>query len=70
MLFASPVGYLNNSYDPIVSALEKYPNIFMRNVNLWTYSHDTPIDQWIRDEILFHSKYINSHASDFLRYLR
>lgn len=41
----------------------------MRNVNLWEYAKDTPIDDWFNNGQLFQSKYLNSHTSDFLRYL-
>lgn len=41
----------------------------MRNVNLWKYAKDTPVDEWFRSGALFESKYLNSHTSDFLRYL-
>lgn len=71
LLFASPSGFSNSTpKEPIVSALETYPNIYMRNVNLWTYAQDTPVNEWIFEEKLFYSDYINSHTSDFLRYLR
>lgn len=71
LLFASPSGFSNNSVgkEPIIAALESYSNIYMRNVNLWSYASETPLNQWIFDEHLFYSKFINSHASDFLRYL-
>lgn len=71
LLFASPSGFSNSTpKTPIISALESYSNIYMRNVNLWTYAENTLVDQWIYDNNLFYSKYVNSHASDFLRYLR
>lgn len=71
LLFASPVGFINDSQaqQPILSALQTYSNIHMRNVNLWTYAKDTPIGKWLLDGQLFQSKYLNSHTSDFLRYL-
>lgn len=71
LLFASPVGIYNgtDTTNPIVEALQTYPNIHMRNVNLWTYAHGTPIADWLTDGQLFKSKYLNSHTSDFLRYL-
>lgn len=60
---------VSKPHDPILQALESYSNINLRNVNLWTYAYSTPIEQWIIDEELFYSQYVNSHASDFLRYL-
>lgn len=71
LLFASPVGFINNTAKaPIIRALESYQNINLRNVNIWSYAHDTPISSFINNGQLFRSKYVNSHTSDFLRYLR
>lgn len=71
LLFASPVGFSNGTapISPIINALKSYPNIHLRNVNLWTYARNTPLADWINAGDLFLSKYMNSHASDFLRYL-
>lgn len=71
ILFASPVGLLNgtNSTPPIVKALQSYPNIYFRNINLWTYSLNTPLEDWFLSDKLFMSQYLNSHVSDFLRYV-
>lgn len=41
----------------------------MRNLNLWTYAKDTPLEDWIMNGELFLSAYLNAHVSDFLRYL-
>lgn len=41
----------------------------MRNINLWTYAANTPIEDWFSTDELFTSQYLNSHISDFLRYL-
>lgn len=71
LLFASPSGFSNSTpKSPVIMALESYPNIFMRNVNLWSYAGHTPVSQWIYEEELFYSSFLNSHTSDFLRYLR
>lgn len=71
LLFASPVGFINNTVKaPIIRALESYQNVNLRNVNLWSYAHGTPISSFINNGQLFRSKYLNSHTSDFLRYLR
>lgn len=71
VLFASPVGLLNDTdkTSPIIIALQSYPNIFFRNINLWTYSVDTPLEDWFLSDALFQSQYLNSHVSDYLRYL-
>lgn len=71
LLFASPVGFRNDStpHSPIIQALESYSNIHMRNLNLFTYAVGTPAEDWLKNDHLFRSKYLNSHTSDFLRYL-
>lgn len=71
VLFASPVGLSNETYltPSIVKALQSYQNIFFRNINLWTYSSHTPLEDWFLSDELFLSKYLNSHVSDFLRYV-
>lgn len=71
VLFASPAGFINDSspHSPIIRSLESYPNIHMRNVHLWTYAIGTPMEKWLQNDDLFRSQYLNSHISDFLRYL-
>lgn len=71
VLFASPTGITNDSnfIPPIVNALQSYSNIYFRNINLWTYSSNTPLANWFLSDKLFLSQYLNSHVSDFLRYV-
>lgn len=72
VLFAAPVGFLNESHEsisPIFKALFTYQNIHFRNLNLWTYALNTPLEKLILNNELFMSQYLNSHVSDFLRYL-
>lgn len=71
-MFASPRGLYNDSAEPIpppIAALQTYPNIFLRNIDLWSYAADTPMERWLARGHLFSSLYLNSHVSDFLRYL-
>lgn len=69
MLFASPVGVLNQTIGPLISALKSYENIHFRNINLWKYAEDTPLSEFLMSDKLFLSQYLNSHVSDFLRYI-
>lgn len=72
VLFAAPVGFLNESHEsisPIFKALLTYQNIHFRTLNLWTYGLNTPLEKLISNNELFMSQYLNSHVSDFLRYL-
>lgn len=67
MLFTSKVGLSIESISPIINALQSYPNIHLRNVNLTTYSAKTPMELWFQADQLFLSKYLNAHTSDMLR---
>lgn len=77
VLFATPTyfplnyhnDYINNTNNHILNALLKYNNIYLRNVNIWKYSENTPIYEWLKNGDLFKSKFLLSHTSDFLRYL-
>lgn len=69
LLYASPKFFNNKSSDPILDSILSYPNVYIRNLNLWTYAADTPIYDWLINDELFSSKYVLSHISDFLRYL-
>ncbi|XP_037960942.1 lactosylceramide 4-alpha-galactosyltransferase [Teleopsis dalmanni] len=70
VLFASPTYQTNQTlHHPVIKALLSYPNIFLRNLNMWTYAANTPIHEWFLDGELFKSKYVISHISDFLRFL-
>lgn len=65
------MGLLNSTTDSpsIIRALQSYSNIYFRNINLWTYSANTPLEDWFLGDELFRSQYLNSHVSDFLRYV-
>lgn len=71
MLFPSPVAMYNSTElnDDKLMALLEYPNIHFRNVDIWNYARSTPIYDFIQDGNLFSSQYMNSHLSDYLRYL-
>lgn len=69
VLFASP-RVLDGTEPKHVQALMQYKNIVFRNVDLWAYAKGTPIEDWMEDNVLFTSDYVNFHMSDLLRYLR
>ncbi len=71
VLFASPVGFVKNETESrILDAILSYENVHLRNLNLWSYVKDTPLDEFFHTNKLFKSDYLVSHLSDFLRYLR
>lgn len=68
VLFAAPVEFTPNE-SPIIDALLHYPNIYFRNVNLVTYSIGTPGETWIKTDQIYLSIYLESHLSDYLRFI-
>lgn len=69
VLFASPAYRDYNNTPPVIEAILSYPNVHLRNLNIWSYAAGTPMYQWLKDGKLFRSSYVLSHLSDFLRYL-
>lgn len=67
LTFTSPVGLLNKTRIPIVDALYEYNNIFIRNVDLESYTDNTPAVGWVREGKLYQSKHMRAHVSDFMR---
>ncbi|XP_052892304.1 lactosylceramide 4-alpha-galactosyltransferase-like [Anopheles moucheti] len=69
VLFAAPVGFRNQTAQPILDALLDYRNVHLRFVNLTTYANETPLEEWMENGEIFRSLYMNSHLSDVMRYL-
>lgn len=70
VLFAAPVEHISNeTISPIINALQFYPNIQLRNVNPITYSIGTPAQDWIKTNRIFLSSYLDTHLSEYLRFL-
>lgn len=69
LISTAPAGLSNDTktIPPIINALQSYPNIHFRNLNLRNYSANTPIGNWFLTDKLFTSKYLTAHVSDFLR---
>lgn len=70
LLYASTTGLERGAVKPaIFAALSRYANVRVRNVNLWTYTNDTPADLWWQHHSgdLFASGYMSVHMSDLLR---
>lgn len=69
VLFTSPVGFRDDSTfsEPLFQALQSYPNIYVRNCDLWNYTRGTPVHDWVETDDLFSSRYIVAHTSDLLR---
>lgn len=68
VLFASPAGFERGQPRAAVfEVLAGYANVHVRNLNLWTYTEDTPAERWMRAGELFNSSYLGVHMADMLR---
>lgn len=63
VLFASPRYKSTNKTvgsktgpKALLEAILSYENVYLRNLNLWTYAANTPIYDWLKDGILFKSR--------------
>lgn len=66
MLFASPVGVIDKLPE-FYNKIQQYPNVYVRNINLWRYSVGTPIAEWLNSNKLFESSFLFEHMSDIVR---
>lgn len=72
VLFASPRGLWNDSSIPtplFIEILQTYPNVYLRNIDLWAFADETPAAGWLNNGELFKSRYLREHVSDLLRLL-
>lgn len=53
----------------MVNALRYYPNVHMRNVNMYNYSIGTLAERWIKKDLILKSQYFADHLAAFLRLL-
>lgn len=57
VLFASPrYKSSNSSSDPVIDAILSYKNVYLRNLNLWSYAAGTPVYDLLKDGALFKSE--------------
>ncbi|XP_034100892.1 lactosylceramide 4-alpha-galactosyltransferase-like [Drosophila nasuta] len=55
--------------DPMIDAMLSYKNVKFRYVNLWRFAEGTIIEEWLKTEALFQSKYLMNNMSNLLRLL-
>lgn len=68
VLFTTPVGSVTSESElPVIGAMNKYPNIYLRNVNIYNFSKGTPAEQWIMEDRIISSSSFIFHISDYLR---
>jgi lactosylceramide 4-alpha-galactosyltransferase len=70
VLFASDMGFRNSSPLPLIDQVLKSSNVQFRSVNVTEYAEGTPLEDWIKERVLFRSKYLIAHFADVLRLLR
>lgn len=63
------VGYYNETRLPLIDAISSYNNVYLRQANIYEYSKDTPLEEWMNKGVLFSSFYLLTHTSDILRML-
>lgn len=54
VLFASYSLLPKNN--PILKAILSYKNVYLRQLNIWDYAKDTPIEKWFNEGELFKSR--------------
>lgn len=42
--------------NPMLNAIRSYKNVYLRQLNMWDYVKDTPIEKWFQKGDLFQSK--------------
>lgn len=67
-MFLSPVGF-STRIPKAVAALLKYPNVQLRNNDMWKYATGSPLEKWLNSDAIFHSNYLYEHMADVLRFL-
>lgn len=71
-MVVAPVGFAKDEKEmsPILKALDAYPNIFVRNLDISKLAANTPVEKWFSNRTLFETSiYPLTHLSDFLRFL-
>jgi len=56
VLFSSSTYLSDDQKNPILDALRSYKNVHLRQLNIWRYAKDTPIEDWFKKGDLFRSK--------------
>lgn len=66
VLFAAP---RTQPETKLMSALQSYDNVFIRNIDVHSYAVNSPIEQLVSSGRFYHTKFFNYHLSDLLRFL-
>ncbi|XP_034474047.1 lactosylceramide 4-alpha-galactosyltransferase-like [Drosophila innubila] len=67
VLFVCPT--FRHQSDPITDAIISYKNVKLRHVNLWRFAEGTPVEDWVKKDDLFRSRYLVNNISNLLRLL-
>ncbi|KAM8715969.1 hypothetical protein ACLKA7_002930 [Drosophila subpalustris] len=70
VLFSSSTYLPDDDHkDPMLDAIRSYKNVQFRQLNIWRYAKDTPIEDWFKKGDLLKSNFLTEHTSDLLRLL-
>ncbi|KAH8376752.1 hypothetical protein KR093_001151, partial [Drosophila rubida] len=67
VLFANPQRI--DPQDKFVRIIRSYGNVHLRQLNVWRYVRNTPVEDWIIRDNKFISSFPTEHTSDLLRLL-
>ncbi|XP_062142934.1 lactosylceramide 4-alpha-galactosyltransferase-like [Drosophila sulfurigaster albostrigata] len=67
VLFANPK--VIDPENPFLNIIRSYSNVHLRQLNIWRYVKDTPVEDWIVRDNKFISRFPTEHTSDLLRLL-
>lgn len=69
VLFASPRVDISNGSYALMTLLDSFHNVYLRNNDIWEYAKETPAQQFMTDGLIFDSADIKSQLQNFLGFL-
>ncbi|XP_034475291.1 lactosylceramide 4-alpha-galactosyltransferase-like [Drosophila innubila] len=67
VIFANPK--VTDKENRFINVIQSYKNVHLRQLNIWRYAKDTPVEDWVLRNNMFLSIYPTEHTSDLLRLL-
>ncbi|XP_034473974.1 lactosylceramide 4-alpha-galactosyltransferase-like [Drosophila innubila] len=67
VIFANPK--VIDKKNRFINVIQSYKNVHLRQLNIWRYAKDTPVEDWVLRDNMFLSIYPTEHTSDLLRLL-
>lgn len=69
VLFESPTYLPDDPTNSLLDAIQSYKNVNLRQLNIWLYAEDTPLEKWVKKGDLLRSSFQSEYISDLLRFL-